>query len=93
MYVNCVYCGHRYGPAKDTPVSMADVLKKHIENCSKHPMSKLKQDNARKDSLLRRLEHASYDDCKEPICPICHEEKPKHEPDCELAKELKDNGT
>jgi hypothetical protein len=45
MYVNCVYCGHRYEPAKDTPVSMADVLKKHIEQCPKHPMSTLKQEN------------------------------------------------
>jgi len=44
MYINCVYCGHRYGPEKDTPVSMADVLKEHIEQCPKHPMSKLKQE-------------------------------------------------
>jgi DNA-directed RNA polymerase subunit RPC12/RpoP/cell division protein FtsB len=44
MYVNCVYCGHRYGMEKDTPVAMADVLKEHIEHCSKHPMSKLKQE-------------------------------------------------
>ena len=42
MYVNCVYCGHRYGPVKNTPTSIADILKEHIENCSKHPMSKLK---------------------------------------------------
>lgn len=42
MYVNCVYCGHRYGPEKDTPVSMADVLKAHVEKCPEHPMSKLK---------------------------------------------------
>lgn len=43
QYVNCVYCGHRYGPSGDTPVSQADVLKEHIENCPEHPMSKLKQ--------------------------------------------------
>jgi DNA-directed RNA polymerase subunit RPC12/RpoP len=42
MYVNCVYCGHRYGPKETTPVSMADALKKHVESCPKHPMSKLK---------------------------------------------------
>lgn len=42
MYVNCVYCGHRYGPADKTPVSMAAVLKQHIEQCPEHPMSKLK---------------------------------------------------
>jgi len=52
MYVNCVYCGHRYGPNKSTPVTMADVLKKHIEKCPQHPLSKLKAENKR---LRRRL--------------------------------------
>lgn len=42
MYVNCVYCGHRYGPKEDTPVSMADVLKAHIAKCPKHPMTGLR---------------------------------------------------
>lgn len=45
MYINCVYCGHRYGPSKDTPAVMADVLKAHIEGCPEHPMSKLKHEN------------------------------------------------
>lgn len=40
-YINCVYCGHRYGPDPGTPVAMADVLKKHILKCPKHPMSTL----------------------------------------------------
>lgn len=42
MYINCVYCGHRYGPHTEIPASMADVLKAHIEECPKHPMSTLK---------------------------------------------------
>ena len=42
MYVNCVYCGHRYGPGETTPVSMADALKAHIEQCQEHPMSALR---------------------------------------------------
>lgn len=42
MYVNCVYCGHRYGPVANTPVSQADMLKRHIETCPNHPMSKLR---------------------------------------------------
>jgi hypothetical protein len=42
MYINCVYCGHRYGPDPGTPVAMADVLKAHIEVCPEHPASKLK---------------------------------------------------
>ena len=43
MFVNCVYCGHRYGPNKDTPVAMADVLKAHILECPQHPLSTLKK--------------------------------------------------
>ena len=41
MYVNCVYCGHRYGPQDTTPVSMAEMLKTHIAACPRHPMAKL----------------------------------------------------
>jgi len=52
MFVNCIYCGHCYGPKETTPVSMADALKEHIEKCSEHPMSKLKEENRR---LLSRL--------------------------------------
>ena len=55
MYVNCVYCGHRYGPGSTTPVSMADALKTHIENCPKHPMSALKSDNQRLQAIVDRL--------------------------------------
>lgn len=42
MFVNCVYCGHRYGPGETTPVSMADALKAHVATCSEHPMAKLR---------------------------------------------------
>jgi len=42
MYINCVYCGHRYGPGETTPVSMADALKEHVEQCPEHPMSALR---------------------------------------------------
>lgn len=42
MYINCVYCGHRYGPEDEVPATMADALKEHIEQCPKHPMSALK---------------------------------------------------
>jgi len=52
MYINCVYCGHRYGPEDEVPASMADVLKQHIEECPEHPMSKLK---AKVDRLVRIL--------------------------------------
>ena len=52
MFVNCVYCGYRYGPRDSTPDSMADILRKHIEHCPKHPMSALKKEN---EALKRKL--------------------------------------
>ena len=42
LYVNCVYCGHQYGPRETTPVSMAAALKAHVEQCPKHPMAALR---------------------------------------------------
>ena len=59
MYVNCVYCGHRYGPSKTTPVSMADVLKAHIENCPEHPMSKLRDALSGMIGLVQLFSHNS----------------------------------
>lgn len=52
MYVNCVYCGHRYGSESETPVSMADVLKAHIEQCPKHPLSEVR---ARLEALADKM--------------------------------------
>ncbi|MHB8272785.1 hypothetical protein [Bradyrhizobium sp.] len=62
MYVNCVYCGHQYGPSKTTPVSMADALKAHIEECPKHPMSELKKLFLLTRSALRGLLPPGWDD-------------------------------
>lgn len=78
MYVNCVYCGHRYGPADKVPVSMADALKQHIEKCPEHPMSKLKAENS---ALLAELEELRMykrayelmcDDTFDDECPYEH---------------------
>jgi hypothetical protein len=38
MYVNCVYCGHRYSN-REAPEPAAEVLKRHIATCPEHPMS------------------------------------------------------
>ena len=53
LFINCVYCGHRYGPAGSVPATlvenppptttMADALRDHIERCPKHPMSALRK--------------------------------------------------
>jgi len=39
MYINCVYCGHRYGPKDEVECSMQEALYKHIAECPKHPLS------------------------------------------------------
>jgi hypothetical protein len=57
MYVNCVYCGHRYGPEKNVPISMAQILKEHIEKCPDHPMSHLKTRNAVLTKILEAALH------------------------------------
>ncbi len=54
MYINCVYCGHRYGPSDKTPASKAEMLKQHIEICPDHPMSKLKVELAAALELAER---------------------------------------
>lgn len=43
MTVNCVYCGHSYGPDPGTPIAMAEILRQHIEKCPEHPLSKALQ--------------------------------------------------
>ena len=71
FYVNCVYCGHRYGPNHSTKRAMADVLKDHIENCVHHPLSKLKLEFAEllKENVSLRMklnfEDLSYANKKE----------------------------
>jgi len=80
MYVNCVYCGHRYGPKDEVPVSMAEVLKQHIEICPKHPMSKLKKEL---DILKQYLTDTSEDmECLERCDSYGHEE------DCPVANPM-----
>lgn len=41
MYINCVYCGHRYGPTESTQASGTEQLRRHILQCPKHPMAGL----------------------------------------------------
>jgi len=63
MYINCVYCGHRYGPKDEVACSMQDVLKKHIEKCPKHPLSaaremiaSLEEENKKLQNEMQRRE-------------------------------------
>lgn len=40
-YVNCVYCGMRYGEGPDAAVALEPALKAHVEQCPEHPLAKL----------------------------------------------------
>lgn len=55
MYVNCVYCGHRYGPQDDTPVTMAEMLTEHVEQCPEHPLSKAKAEIKRLREIIQEM--------------------------------------
>jgi plasmid maintenance system antidote protein VapI len=82
-YINCVYCGHRYGPNDEVPGSMADVLKEHIEKCPKHPMSILRKQNA---ELVRDMN--ALDGCWEKKVAVLQtqvEELEQYQLDCRCA--------
>jgi len=67
MFINCVYCGHRYGPEDEVPATMADALKEHIEQCQKHPMSALKREHTKLLKLIDDLTNPQ----RIPRCPQC----------------------
>lgn len=75
MYVNCVYCGHRYGPEDQVPTSIAEALKEHIEHCPEHPMSKLRaeleQVKVERDAAIKEIYSFA-------TCSIC-----KHLSECD----------
>lgn len=39
MYINCVYCGFRYGPGDVTEGTMQMALTVHVKACPAHPLS------------------------------------------------------
>jgi len=61
MYINCVYCGHRYGRADVLPASKAEILKRHIAECPEHPMSSLLEASR---AFIRAMESAG---CGQPL--------------------------
>jgi DNA-directed RNA polymerase subunit RPC12/RpoP len=65
MWINCVYCGHRYGPnagpnTKDFNLTMRKALEQHISECPKHPLSAAKQQIADHEQRIKELEAANY---------------------------------
>lgn len=59
MYVNCVYCGHQYGPSETTVASQA--LTAHVEQCPKHPMSAIKIERDRLREAMQRVQIIAHD--------------------------------
>jgi len=56
MYINCVYCGHRYGPKCNITISMRKQLEKHINICPKHPLSLARKEIVELEKKLAKLE-------------------------------------
>lgn len=71
MFINCVYCGHQYGPAPSTPVSMSEVLKAHIRTCPEHPL-------AAAERVIRAI--AENEDCRYASCGLACREYVKANP-------------
>ncbi len=53
-YINCAYCGHRYGP-EDEILNMQQALHEHIATCSKHPLSAANREIARLRATMETL--------------------------------------
>jgi len=70
-YVNCVYCGRRYGPDATTPTSMADVLKAHVEQCSKHPLAQANADIAVLAKVYEEAREATKYQSGGPLVEAC----------------------
>ncbi len=70
MYINCVYCGHRYGPDDEVPAAMADTLKEHIAQCPEHPMSKLTAEHRRMEVVCVDILGNGWDDAKPRVLPV-----------------------
>jgi len=97
MYINCVYCGHRYGPDTEVAASMAEVLKEHIAQCAQHPLRAAMAQVRELVEVLRAVEWPEIHHRTAIIgrlCPGCGNWKGDdpdynyHAPDCPLAAAL-----
>lgn len=68
-YINCVYCGHRYGP--DTVPPSREILHEHITKCEKHPLCEaLQLLKEQKAAVKKFLEAEGHDLCHENRCEL-----------------------
>jgi len=107
LYVNCIYCGHRYPP--ETPDVRDQALYNHIKECQHHPLSKaLAQIEELRNGLIevylfltenqwREIDPDPYPSYL--FCDYCHSREMRgHAQDCsmrlrlERLKELIDEG-
>lgn len=66
--ITCVYCGHIHSVQKNShPLTVREALRKHIEICPKHPMSKSKTEMEAKIKDLHKTIDAYRDVCNEYI--------------------------
>ena len=56
LYVNCVYCGHRFKPNPEVFPSQTDVVREHMEKCSKHPLFQANQKIKELKKVIEELE-------------------------------------
>lgn len=56
MYVNCVYCGHRYGPYGEKPAQ--EALTEHVAECEHHPLAAANRKIAQLEATIR--DHQNY---------------------------------
>lgn len=52
LWINCVYCGHRYGPGDTTAPTMREALYRHVAACEKHPLA---QERKKSQELLETV--------------------------------------
>lgn len=64
MYINCMFCGFRYGPSNE---KMQERLEDHIYKCSKHPIRPLM------DLLIQWYQDADhFGMCTDSGCELCN---------------------
>ena len=60
MYVRCIYCSTTFTPGdKDTPETMAEMVKKHITGCAKHPMNLMVKRCRYLERIIKAMRHGT----------------------------------
>ena len=60
MYINCVYCGQRYGPQDKVAATMQEALYQHIATCPKHPLAKANAEIERLKTAIKEIADVNF---------------------------------